>query len=139
MKTILILLLLAAPASAAWDLNNLTPSQRSSLITMRNRWNNGFRGTPRCKTGCEAGVIRHQWYDGKVKDAKPVGSLRAPANSYNGGPETILNPYVKSNEINRDRGTTHLYESWSGKHTTVRPRYRRVPTSALVQPWPETD
>jgi len=101
MKTILILLLMAAPASAKWDLNNLTPSQRTSLIIMRDRWNNGYRGrpspTPRCSWG------RMTWYDGKVKDAKPQ-SGHTPARSghtpatYGGGPLTILNPFVSKAE-----------------------------------------
>ena len=106
MKTILILLLMAAPASGAWDLNNLTPSQRNALIVIRDSWNNGFRGTPRCKTGCGAGVIKHQWYDGKVKDAVPAvpaAPRRAPrrrsyAGSYGGGPEMVLNPFVSQAE-----------------------------------------
>ena len=62
MRTLIILLLLAAPASAAWDLDNLTPSQRASLITMRDRWNAGFRGTPRCNTGsCSWGLDWSSW------------------------------------------------------------------------------
>ena len=98
---------MAAPATAAgWDLNNLTPSQRNALIVIRDSWNNGFRGTPRCKTGCGAGVIKHQWYDGKVKDAVPARDnsiyIKAPARryagSYGGGPETVLNPFVSEAE-----------------------------------------
>lgn len=128
MKTILILLLLAAPATAKWDLNNLTPSQRNQLIIMRDRWNSGWRGTPRCNTNCSG--VRHEWYDGKVKDAVPVPSY---AGSHGGGPSTIINPYVKSNETIRHQSATPLYESWSGKHTTVRPRYRIVPPTPMVQ------
>ena len=105
MRTLIILLLMAAPASGAWDLNNLTPSQRNALIVIRDSWNNGFRGTPRCKTGCGAGVIKHQWYDGKVKDAVPArrarpapGPARSYGGSYGGGPETVLNPFVSEAE-----------------------------------------
>ena len=101
MRSLIILLLLCAPASAAgWDLNNLTPSQRSSLIIMRDRWNNGYRGTPPCPP-CSG--VKHVWYDGKVKDAKPAGGQRhrAPAGAsshYGEGPQMILNPYVSKAE-----------------------------------------
>ena len=100
MRILIILLLMAAPATAAgWDLNNLTPSQRSSLIIMRDRWNNGYRGTPRCPP-CSG--VKHVWYDGKVKDAKPAGGRRRRApdgdSHHGGGPLTILNPYVSKEE-----------------------------------------
>ncbi|OGN96961.1 MAG: hypothetical protein A2Z77_00495 [Chloroflexi bacterium RBG_13_51_36] len=68
MRTLIVLLLLAAPASAAWDLNNLTPNQRASLITMRDRWNAGFRGTPRCK---DCSGVRSTWYNGGVRPVLP--------------------------------------------------------------------
>ena len=89
MKTLLIVLLLAAPASAAWDLNNLTPSQRSSLITMRNRWNNGYRGRAPCKR-C-TGMRSTYWIHPNV-GAPASTSIYQPA--YSGGPLTIINPYV---------------------------------------------
>ena len=88
MKTLLILLLLAAPASAAWDLNNLTPSQRSSLITMRNRWNNGYRGRAPCKR-C-TGMRSTYWVHPNVSAPPRYYS----GSTYSGGPLTIINPYV---------------------------------------------
>jgi len=86
MKTILILLLMAAPATAAWDLNNLTPRQRASLITTRNRWNNGYHGRPR-QTGCPG--IRHSyWVHPNVSTGRRA-TIPTPV------PLTIINPYVE--------------------------------------------
>jgi len=103
MRTLIILLLLAAPASAAWDLDNLTPSQRASLITMRDRWNAGFRGTPRCNTGsCSWGLDWSSWT--RRQPAATGGNRRQPARTwssssyYTGGPETVLNPFVSEAE-----------------------------------------
>ena len=100
MKTILILLLMAAPAIAVdttkWDLDNLTPSQRSSLIIMRDRWNNGYRGTPRCETTCSWGLDRSSWgwRNPNVKTGRPHTSARLQAP----GPQMLLNPYVAKAE-----------------------------------------
>ena len=95
MKTILILLLMTAPASAAWDMGNLTPRQQRAVQQVVRDWTRNYKKYP-VRSGPK---VRHttpkMWVNPNVRTYTRSGGVVKP---YTGGPLTILNPYVSKAE-----------------------------------------